>query len=315
MSMENIGYYYWREYFQNLYCLNPDRFTRSRIKLVLRKELEVKTSVLNERYDRLCGFKYEQGKKVESYLSAGQAAGFCLRTVYPGLLTGIGMPHEVPEKNTLKLGFYFDHTTGLPVIPGATCKGVLRSAFPQWENHLNEPEEIKTAKTEYIYRIVKGIKEDQQVKIGKSEIELVNFIENEIFEGRIGEQQLPVYSRDIFFDAYIVRGTLDEKRKDCIMGTDFITPHFKDNVFSEKSLLKNPEPIFFLKVLPDVVFKFQFLLNDNHEWLDKEKQQQRLLTEEEKLKLFRKIILDLGIGAKTHVGYGQFVLVCEKCTK
>lgn len=296
MSMENIGYYYWREYFQDLYCLNPDRFAHLGIKSVFWKK----------KRDRLCGFKYKQGEKIESYLFFGWGAGFCLKTVYPGLLTGIGMPHEVPGENTLKLGFYFDHTTGLPVIPGSTCKGLLRSAFPQWENHSNEPEKIKKAKTEYIYRIVEGIKEDQQVEIGKSEIELVNFVENEIFEGRIGEQQLSVYSRDIFFDAYIVRGTLDEKRKDCIMGTDFITPHFKEDVFSEKSLLKNPKPIFFLKVLPDVVFKFQFLLNNNHEWLDKEKQQQRLLTEEEKLKLFRKIILDLGIGAKTHVGYGQW---------
>ncbi|MDZ7743476.1 MAG: RAMP superfamily CRISPR-associated protein [Bacteroidota bacterium] len=29
----------------------------------------------------------------------------------------------------MELGFFFDHTTGLPMIPGSSVKGSLRSAF------------------------------------------------------------------------------------------------------------------------------------------------------------------------------------------
>lgn len=65
-----------------------------------------------------------------------------LTTSYPGLITGIGVNHQttlewmdqtaekpdqIPE---FKLGITFDHTTGLPIIPGSSIKGVLRSFFP-----------------------------------------------------------------------------------------------------------------------------------------------------------------------------------------
>ena len=50
---------------------------------------------------------------------------FDLVTTYPGLLIGSGYSHEVHGKDGLKLGFYFDHTTGLPIIPGSSVKGVL----------------------------------------------------------------------------------------------------------------------------------------------------------------------------------------------
>lgn len=65
-----------------------------------------------------------------------------LTTSYPGLITGIGINHQttlkwmgeaggksvqIPE---FKLGITFDHTTGFPIIPGSSIKGVLRSFFP-----------------------------------------------------------------------------------------------------------------------------------------------------------------------------------------
>ncbi len=54
-----------------------------------------------------------------------------LCTTYPGLTTGVGMPHGIKEQNEdFKIGFYFDHTTGLPLIPGSSVKGALRAAFP-----------------------------------------------------------------------------------------------------------------------------------------------------------------------------------------
>jgi len=52
-----------------------------------------------------------------------------LVTTYPGLLIGSGYDHEAGLFGVLKLGFFFDHATGLPIIPGSSVKGVLRSVF------------------------------------------------------------------------------------------------------------------------------------------------------------------------------------------
>ncbi len=87
---------------------------------------------------------------------------------------------------------------------------------------------------------------------------------------------------DIFFDAEIIKANEDGE----FLGEDYITPHEKP--------LKNPIPIKFLNVLPNVVFEFKFKLKDG------------LIKADEKEKLFKAILLDLGVGAKTNVGYGQF---------
>ncbi|MDR2473050.1 MAG: type III-B CRISPR module RAMP protein Cmr6 [Tannerella sp.] len=71
-----------------------------------------------------------------------------------------------------------------------------------------------------------------------------------------------------------------------MLGTDYITPH--------PDPLKNPKPIKFLKILPEVEVTFRFQLQNN------------LITAAKKESLFRQILLDFGIGAKTNVGYGQF---------
>lgn len=95
--------------------------------------------------------------------------------------------------------------------------------------------------------------------------------------------------KDIFFDALIVDSKAPDKR---IMGEDYITPH--------REALKNPVPLQIIKVLPCVVFSFPFRLKD-------------CLIEGKKVKatdkkvLFRKILLEIGVGAKTNTGYGQFV--------
>ena len=54
---------------------------------------------------------------------------FVLKTTYPGLLLGLGYPHgaEKGSDAAVKLGFSLDYVSGLPVIPGSTVKGTLRS--------------------------------------------------------------------------------------------------------------------------------------------------------------------------------------------
>ncbi len=103
--------------------------------------------------------------------------------------------------------------------------------------------------------------------IGDKDIEK---LETEIFD-----------NSDIFFDAVIY------KASDKIFGDDYITPH-GDNP------LKDPTPLRFIKVMPNITFKFDFELSDG------------VLTKDEKLLLFAQILSDIGIGAKTNVGYGKF---------
>lgn len=95
--------------------------------------------------------------------------------------------------------------------------------------------------------------------------------------------------KDIFFDALIV----DSKAPDChILGEDYITPH--------RDVLKNPIPLQIIKVLPCVVFAFSFCLQES-------KIECKQVAVADKIRLFHDILLDVGVGAKTNTGYGQFV--------
>ena len=96
----------------------------------------------------------------------------------------------------------------------------------------------------------------------------------------------------IFYDAYIV-STQNQNNK--IFGSDYITNHFSNE---ENGMFKEPNPIKFLKVLPAVTFKFQF------KSADKNSLSENIL--KEYIELFKQIILDFGLGAKTNIGYGKF---------
>lgn len=288
MNMKNPGYYFWRGYFNDFE---------------------------EDRKDNLCKYEYvfEQSDNFSSLLKISgcweEFGGFDLKTIYPGLVTGVGLPHETSEGNTFILGFCFDYTTGLPIIPGSTVKGILRSVFPQWERQLKEPVQKKEAKTEYIFDLLRRIPKSEsnplkdelktieealnEEKFGRKK-ELITKIENEIFEGIVDNKAVSIYKRDLFFDAYIVKGTRANPGKNRIFGTDNITPHVKEGMSYEESMLKNPVPLSFLKVLPDVVFHFPFYLTNGE-----------ILKKKEKEELFKLILLDIGIGAKTNVGYGQ----------
>ncbi len=228
---------------------------------------------------------------------------FKLYTTYPGLLLGAGNEHEISAKGEMKLGLFFDYTTGLPVVPGSSLKGVLRSAFPQWVNHKKTDAEIKWTKTYYIKSLITNVaievieEEYANDEVKKDELQKeITVIENIIFDGiknnsaaTSNEKYYSIYERDIFLDAYIfAAGKGDE-----IVGIDSITPHIQDGMPYEEAMLKNPTPLPFLKVLPNIGLQFNFKLTNNG--LDKEA----------KKRLFIAILTTIGIGAKTNVGYGQ----------
>lgn len=167
---------------------------------------------------------------------------FTLETIYPGLLIGSGYNHpKLKDTNDdFQLGFFFDHTTGLPIISGSSIKGMLRSVCE---------------KNDFM----------QEVYGKKIPIDVFE-------EGKI-----------IFYDAFIVS---TQNKNNRIFGTDYITSHFSSE---ENGMFKEPNPIKFLKVLSGVTFKFQFQFIN-----------------EEYINIFKQIILDFGLGAKTNVGYGKF---------
>lgn len=215
---------------------------------------------------------------------------FKLQTIYPGLVTGIGMIHETGLQGESKLGMAFDYTNGIPTIPGSSVKGLLRSMFPilspnkpkdkLTDNELNILEE----KNNFIIDSLKSIN-NSLAKLDKEDVEDLAML---IFEGQYRKGSfLPIYERDIFFDAQIE----GDYRKNGILGLDFITPH--------KNQLQDPIPIQFLKIMPGVNFVFNFRLNKNRLSSGLE------ISAEDKKKLFKTILTTVGIGAKTNVGYGQ----------
>lgn len=189
---------------------------------------------------------------------------FLLKTLYPGLLAGIGYAHGVDSGNDIKVGFSFDYVTGQPYIPGSSVKGLLRSYF-------RHPEVI-------------------QQLLGKDlSVSAVRALENSIFEA----DDDAVTDADIFFDAVIKCGD----KEGLVLGFDSITPHGED-------LTKNPVPIKIVKILPDVVIEFSFNLKDSSVG-------NITITSTEKENLFKEILCNFGIGAKTNVGYGVLTAVDE----
>lgn len=238
---------------------------------------------------------------------------FCkiaLKTIYPGLMMGTGISHDVKLAGALKVGFSFDYVTGLPYLPGSSLKGVLRSYFPKQKNEFrseeNFKEEIEQEKLEYIVDLIAEISQDEVDKMNKDEKENFVFeLKKNIFD-----------FGDVFLDSYPNVGANKENRNEDadykkLITSEYITPHRKNNSEEEQNdknqaispLLKNPIPISMLKVKPEIEFDFSFLLkNFCYEY----KAKPFTFTAEDKCKLFKQLILDMGVGAKTNVGFGQF---------
>lgn len=225
---------------------------------------------------------------------------FTLKTIYPGLLVGTGYPHPVSEKvqkdddtkGDFQNGFYFDYTTGLPIIPASSIKGTLRSYFPSIDVPMFKNKKYKDERYEFIQDILKNEIKDK-ISLSKEQIKQ---LELEIFEGLdTNGKSKSIYKRDRFFDAY-----LDFKDSKQIFAEDYITPHknrknltFKDGTLVPDEMCE-PNPIKILKIRGDIQFKFQFLLQDG------------IITADQKTQLFEYLIKDFGLGAKTNVGYGKF---------
>lgn len=322
MNTLNIGWLYYKDYlriYRNPVTLFNDvhNLDEEQRKEYFEQHFERKNEViLSEPFEASTSTQLQ-------IVSANQKLTF--KTIYPGLTLGTGYTHETGELGEFKLGFFFDHATGYPCIPGSTVKGCLRGMFPQKER---DGVADKNEKYDYLASVIRELPnlkegfilendlgEEFDQKESSRRKQFIDILEREIFDGEKPErnedgsfkmkdgkfvfQPLCVYERDIFFDGYIVSTNHPAINRSAyqnpkpFIGDDYITPH-QNRKKPEMSPFTNPIPLMFLKILPEVTIQFQFDVKDG------------LLTKEQKEELFRRLLLDFGIGAKTNVGYGQF---------
>lgn len=203
-----------------------------------------------------------------------------MRVQAPGLLIGSGLAHGLPgSEEDVKTGLQFDYTSGLPVIPGSSVKGVIRSSFPTIKEDKEQSNEADAEKLNYIKSLIADIPEFSALRLEDKDIlELGNQMFN--------------YG-DIFADALLVGyGTRMKQRKPVnqVLAEDYITPH-------TGGPLAQPVPIKIVKVAPGVTFAFCFKFSET-------KIGSKKVDADMKKALCTAILQDLGVGAKTNVGYG-----------
>lgn len=282
----NLGWLYYKKYFIEPLHAHDKKNDNTNIG---RDTLTNRNQTITQRKLQNCSNSFE----------INSSHRFSLFTTYPGFLIGSGYTHEygdgTDKDDAFKIGFFFDHITGFPCIPGHSIKGALRAAFP---NHRKE--KYVKEKSEFIVSLIsepkvkfeKYLNDNNISGVAYDEITFATLLGELIFEGKRPVSvkdgkfkefvQMPLSRKDVFHDAFLFKRGKD----DLFLSNDYITHH--------ENPLKNPNPIQFLKILPNVGIQFQFDLKNN------------LLSPEEKKELFLTLILTLGLGAKTNVGYGQF---------
>lgn len=275
----NVGWLYYREYYRN-YVVNR----RTVVKYPVRRGgRDIEEAIGKHEYllkyhknPFLFSSKLDGMVRVNQQLSGDLTkaglAHLTFRTLYPGLIIGLGLSHGTPADGDLKCGFQFDYATGLPIIPGSSVKGVLRSVFPDPDG---QADERNKQKARYIARLLGIELKEEHLLPAVQQLAKQIFVHDDA--KRLGT--------DVFMDAILTGPSRGE-----FLADDYLTPH---------DGYKDPVPIQFLKVLPGIEFTFFFKLTA---FKIGEK-------EVDKLDLFRRILEDVGIGAKTNVGYGHLKAV------
>ncbi|MBR4344491.1 MAG: type III-B CRISPR module RAMP protein Cmr6 [Lachnospiraceae bacterium] len=228
-----------------------------------------------KRNTEICDFAFSEEYASDTVVkSIPDQMEFELTTLYPGLLNGLGNPHNVKSKGAIKNGFCFDYVTGLPNIEGSYLKGVLRSPFPDYEclSGQKKWDELEKEKLSNITEVLEGCGEIGNTASDSDKKARVKELMELLFE----KTELS------YMGAFPILGNGPTK----LLKTDFITKHEK---------MKNPNPIEILKVREGIVYRFYFRIPDNPRY-----------RRNNIIKFFKQIILIWGLGAKTNVGYGLF---------
>lgn len=156
----NLGWKYDKDYFEGEYR-NENKYSTKNSYF---------TSVKLESYSSIYQFAYSKDM-------LNLKDDFSLTIAYPGLMTGTGIAHGIKGRdNVFKLGFYFDYTTGMPVLPGSSIKGLLRSYFPSSYKD-KYPDEYEF-RVKYITALVNAI--NTKLSEFSIEQEIDNFLKDKI---------------------------------------------------------------------------------------------------------------------------------------
>ena len=183
-----------------------------------------------------------------------------------------------------EVGLYIHPYFNVPYIPASSIKGAIRNAYHYYLiNHEN-----KSSK--------------------ETEDECKRLFGDSNFAGLIG-----------FTDAFPIE---EEKENGYILYPDIINPHYKN---AKNEMDVEPKPIIFLTVAPGTIFKFYMYVIKEREKDKGGKKEERKIEIGAKKDLAAKPIpdmeklgkldlallygLSMGIGAKTALGYSQFVVI------
>lgn len=229
---------------------------------------------MHERSNTIINFKFPDCNVFNLPEKELGIRSFNLFSAYPGIMIGIGNLHSISIEGAMQNGFTFDYVTGIPYLPGSSLKGLLKSAFPD--------KKFFKAKEQYIRSYLKN---------GKKQVDIKG-LKNHIF----GSEDEKSPGKGIFYGVFPDVNSADNHR---LLTDDYITPHTDE--------FTNPIPVRMVKIKPDIKFIFKFSCVPY-----KDEKNDIIITVDDMCDLFQDIILDMGIGAKTNVGYGVMVKVEDK---
>ncbi len=219
----------------------------------------------------------EDNSYLENNIDSVRAQYFDLVILYPGLQMGLGYEHEKKDENLtdfIETGFSLDYVSGIPYLPGSSLKGMLRSVFSA-----KKISDIKSPNEEYIREILREIlkpknKDDDCKNLDDLDI---SALEKVLFE-----------TNDIYLDSYPLPDDINGAN---IMALDYISHHKNEYGDINVNTL--------MKIKAGIKFRFNFKLEDSII-------NGVTISAEQKCEFFKKIIVDIGVGARTNVGFGKF---------
>ena len=121
--MYNFSYHYYKGYYENfpywdkLNISNDDKLSKIILNFFEKKNKLFTGSEIDPETPRAI-----EPNTIELY------------TAYPGLISGTGYTHGIKADGEFKIGFAFDHVSGMPSLQGSSVKGKLRAAFPEFNS-------------------------------------------------------------------------------------------------------------------------------------------------------------------------------------
>ena len=190
-----------------------------------------------------------------------------------------------------EITFSLDYVTGIPMITGSSVKGRLRSLCET----LLQLEKSKQASIDIECQTISDFLNMNTSDIVLSTDEWQQFID-QVF-GQKDDESQDVFLKngnvqhDVFFDAFA-------EETNCLTN-DYLTPHNPEGKKGDD--YKNVIPVKFLRIKPGTRIHFRFKFNN----FEINRGNVRIqITAAQKIKFFKNLLMEYGIGAKTNKGYG-----------